>query len=213
MYMVELTTVLTQALKATFNSNYPSGQFQDLHISPEFPILRENFPAIWVDFEPTADIHTGGISQLLWTPPVDGITHMYQIWQFLGYATFTIMSLSSLERDKLFDEVVKIIAFSQLNPQYFIFRQTIESNPWIATNISFDTVGQRGRQANSGTPWGTDDILYEITASVGCLGEFASDPSTGEFILLENVQFIGDILDVDGNDTGIMKPNVTYPPG
>lgn len=212
MYLAQLVTVLTQAMKTTFNSNYPVEQFQNVHVSPEFPLLRTNYPAIWVDFEPTGNLETGGISQMLWTPPDDSnLVHAYQVWLFQGWATFTIMALSSLERDLLFDEVVKIIAFSQLNPQYFVFRQTIESNPWIATQTVFDQISQRGRSAVSGTPWGTDDILYEITAAVGCRGEFASDPSTGEFVLLDSVQFIGDIIAQDGTDTGIQKPNVTYP--
>jgi hypothetical protein len=205
--MVQLITNLTTAMKNTFDSNYPVDQFQNVHISPEFPIERVDYPAIWVDFEPTGDVHTGGISQMLWTPPdVNNVVHAYKIWQFLGYATFTVMALSSLERDALFDEVVKIIAFSQLNPLYFIFRQTIEDNPWIATQLDFDQVAQRGRSATSGTPWGTDDVLYEMTASVQCIGEFASDPSTGEFVLLENVTFIGtELPDGPGFD-------VTFPP-
>jgi hypothetical protein len=112
------------------------------------------------------------------------------------------MALTSLERDRLFDEVVKMIAFSQLNPLYFRFRQTIEDNPWIAAQIDFDQIAQRGKSATSGTPWGSDDILYEITTASAVIGEFASDLSTGEFVLLEHVKWVSTVEDSYGNPTG-----------
>jgi hypothetical protein len=139
----------------------------------------------------------------LYTPPDENnVVHQYKKWLFQGYATFTIMALTSLERDRLFDEVVKMIAFSQLNPLYFRFRQTIEDNPWIAAQIDFDQIAQRGKSATSGTPWGSDDILYEITTASAVIGEFASDLSTGEFVLLEHVKWVSTVEDSYGNPTG-----------
>jgi len=209
MYMKELVTLLTQAVRLTFDSNFPIPEFQNIHISPEFPILRENYPAIWVDFEPTLPVQTAGIGDVyLYTPPDENnVVHQYKKWLFQGYATFTIMALTSLERDRLFDEVVKMIAFSQLNPLYFRFRQTIEDNPWIAAQVDFDQIAQRGKSATSGTPWGSDDILYEITTASAVIGEFASDLSTGEFVLLEHVQWVATVEDSYGNPTG---PTTTF---
>jgi hypothetical protein len=205
--MAELITNLTQAVKLTFNGNYPVDEFKNLHVSPEFPILEENFPAVWVDFSPAGDLHTGGIDQLLYTEPDENnVVHAYKKWLFQGRVQYTIMALSSLERDRLFDEMVKMMAFGQLNPQLSIFRQTIEDNPWVATNIDFDQIGQEGKVASGGTPWGSDDMLYEITLTAQCLGEFASDPSTGEFLLLEHVKWIMTELP-DGPVTEIVYPN------
>ncbi len=202
MYMAQLITLLTQAVRDTFNSNYPITEFQNVHTSPEFPILRADYPAIWIDFEPTQPLHTSGIDQFLYTAPDENnVVHAFKTWLFQGYATFTIMALSSLERDRLFDEVVKMFAFSQLNPQLNIFRTTIENNEWIATNIDFDQIQQRGKSASAGTPWGSDEILYEITAAVQCIGQFNSDLSTGEFILLDQVQFVSTELPDGPTDT------------
>ena len=189
--MKELVALLTQAVRLTFNANYPETDFRLLHVSPEFPILREDYPAIWVDFEPTGPVQTAGIDSFLFTEPDENnVVHQYKKWLFRGYATYTIMALTSLERDRLFDEVVKMIAFAQLNPQYFLYRQTIEDNPWIAAQVDFDQIQQRGKSATSGTPWGSDDILYEITTASAVIGEFSSDPSTGEFVLLDHVKFV-----------------------
>jgi hypothetical protein len=199
-------TVLTQSVRETFNANYPVAEFQNLHVSPEFPILQENFPAVWVDFAPAGDLHTGGIDQILWTDPDDNdVVHAYKKWLFQGRAQYTIMALSSLERDRLFDELVKMMAFGQLNPQLSIFRSTIENNPWIGAQIDFDQIGQEGKVASSGTPWGSDDMMYEITLTVQVIGEFASEPSTGEFVLLDHVKWIMEELP-DGPTT-----DVTYP--
>lgn len=209
--MKEMVTLLTKAVRDTFNANFPVAEFRNLHVSPEFPILRENYPAIWVDFEPTGPIHTAGIGDvfLYTTPDENNVVHQYKKWLFQGYATYTIMALTSLERDRLFDEVVKMIAFSQLNPQYFTYRKTIEDNPWIAAQIDFDQIAQRGKSATSGTPWGSDDILYEITTASAVIGEFASDLSTGEFVLLEHVQFVSTAEDGYGNPTGPVDTFIT----
>lgn len=211
-YMKELVTLLTQAVRLTFDSNFPIPEFQNIHVSPEFPILREDYPAIWVDFEPTGPLITAGIggTNLYTEPDENDVVHAYKKWLFRGYATYTIMALTSLERDRIFDEVVKMIAFAQLNPQYFIYRQTIENNPWIGTQVDFDSISQRGKSATSGTPWGSDDILYEITTASQVIGEFASDPSTGEFILLDSVQWVATTETVAGDPSGPVK-TWTYP--
>jgi hypothetical protein len=190
MYLAEITTLLTTALQETFDNDYPVPEFRNLNISPEYPMKREQYPAIWVDFEPAGTLHSGGIGQILWTPPIDGLSSPYKIWMFQGHASYTAVALSSLERDRLFDELVKTLAFGGLDPAHSVYRKTIESNDLIATNIDFDNINQSNRSATSGTPWGTDDILYEITADVQCIGEFKSDPATAEFVILESVDFI-----------------------
>ena len=196
MYLSELKTLLTTAVQKTFDSDYPVTEFQNLHVGIEFPIDRVDYPAVWVDFEPAGELHTGGISQILYTPPVNGLVSPYKVWMFQGHASYTIMALSSLERDRLFDEMVKMLAFGTLDPQRSVFRQTIENNDLIATNIDFDRIEQDGATANAGTPWGSDDMLYEITLRVQCIGEFASDPAAAEFVLLSEIDFIPTEVDV-----------------
>jgi len=206
MYMAQLITLLTQGVRLTFDANYPVPEFQNLHVSPEFPIIRENYPAVWVDFEPTQPLHTAGIDSFMYTEPdANNVVHAYKKWLFEGYATYTVMALTSLERDRLFDELVKMIAFGQLNPQLSIYRQTIENNEWIATQTDFDQISQRGKSATSGTPWGSDDMLYEITMAMATIGEFISDPSTGEFVLLDEVEFEATTESVAGDPDGPVK--------
>lgn len=201
--MTHLVTLLTQAVRGTFNANYPVPEFRNIHVSPEFPLVREDYPAIWVDFEPTGPVQTAGIDSFLYTEPDENdVVHAYKKWLFRGYATYTCMALSVYERDRIFDEVVKMIAFAQLNPQYFIYRETIENNQWIAAQVDFDQVQQRGKSATSGTPWGSDDILYEITSAHAVIGEFISDPSTGEFVLLDEVKFVTTEETPEGDPSG-----------
>jgi hypothetical protein len=117
----------------------------------------------------------------------------YKKWRFQGYATFTIVALSSLERDRLFDEFVKVIAFGEVNPQRSTFRNVIDNNDLIAMNMDFDSIAIRGAAANMGTPWGTNDVIYEITAACQVLGEFTSDISTGELVNLSEIDIFPEI--------------------
>jgi hypothetical protein len=178
-------------MRSTFSVDYPVDEFRSLHISPEFPILRADYPAVWVDFEPTGPLQPSGVDSTLYTGrTVNGNVSGYKIWRFEGNATYTVMALSSLERDRLADEIIRTIAFGGIDPTRSTFRRVIESNPWIATNINFDQIQQRGKQANAGTPWGTDEEFYEMTLSVQCIGEFASDPSTADIVILREIVFI-----------------------
>jgi hypothetical protein len=49
-------------------------------------------------------------------------------------------------------------------------------------NFDFDEIGQRGFSAAPGTPWGTDDVVYEGTLAMECVGEFVSNIDTGEIV-------------------------------
>lgn len=188
MFLAELKANIVLALRDTFDSNYPELDFQDLKVSIEYPDKIADYPSIWVDFEPTQNIETISIDSIQYSG-----TTQFKTWRFQGYATFTIVALSSLERDRLFDEVVKVIAFGEMNEQRSTFRKTIDNNDLIAMNMDFDSMAIRGSTASMGTPWGSDDIIYEITCATQILGEFSSDVLTGELLLLSEIEVTEEI--------------------
>lgn len=193
MFLKELKSILVLALRDTFDANYPEIDFQDLKVSIEYPDKVADYPSIWVDYEPTQNIETISIDSIQYV----GNTY-FKTWRFQGYATFTIVALSSLERDRLFDEVVKVVAFGETNVQRSVFRKTIDDNDLIAMNMDFDSMAVRGSTASMGTPWGSDDIIYEITCACQILGEFSSNIVTGELVLLSEIEVISTI---DGGPT------------
>jgi hypothetical protein len=192
MYLVPLKTLLVEAMKVTFDGDYIVEDFRDLAVSIEYPVAEESYPGVWVDFQSTGQLEIAGVDHREYAEPagLTGNTRRYSRWKFQGYALFTIVALTSLERDRLFDEMVRVMAFGREAAQTSEFRNTIEDNDLIACNFDFDQIGVQGTNSSPGTPWGTDEIIYETTVSMECLGEFVSDGSTGTLVPLSTLRVV-----------------------
>lgn len=192
MFLDSLKTLLVTALRDTFNDEYPVEEWQNLYVSIEYPISKAAYPGVWVDFEPTgfpggAQIQTTGVAAAYYTtePPFAP----YLVWRFQGYSTFTITALTSWQRDRLFDQLTRVFAFGKVYPSNSTFRSTIVENPYIACNMNWDQIKIGGFIAAPQTPWGTEEIIYEVTLSIDTWGEFASDPANENLLLLSAVDF------------------------
>jgi hypothetical protein len=110
-------------------------------------------------------------------------------WRFAGSLSFTIGAFSSLERDRLFDELVGVFSFANVDDtQISTFKTSVEQNDFLGINVQYDILTVSGDATNSGTPWGTDDeIIYEITLSTDVIGEYVSDPATNQLVLLSDI--------------------------
>lgn len=186
MFITNLKTTLVEAMKRTFDAEYVEDDFRNLHVSIEYPMDRQNYPGIWVDFDAEGQLENVGIDhrEFATESEAEGTTRRVMRWRFQGYASFTIVALTSFERDRLFDEVVRIMAFGPESEQTAEFRRFIEDNEFLALNIDFDQIGVAGSSSLPGTPWGTDEVIYEVTVRMECLGEFVSDASSATLVPL-----------------------------
>jgi len=187
MYMRVLKTALVEALRRTFSADYDVPLLRDLHVSLEYPIHEQEYPSIWVTYEDAAPLSIAGVAHV----ETDTEGRRYTRWAFQGYATLTIAALSSQELDTIYDEVVRVIAFSRENEYRSTFRNHVEANDLVAMNMDFDTIEPRGFAAAPGTPWGSDEIIYERGMALQIIGEFVSNPFDGDLVPLSKVIFEG----------------------
>ena len=183
-WMSRLLTVLNKATRETFDGSYPVEDFageDKLWVGTEFPLAESQYPGIWIDFDPTGELQTVGIGHKE-TIEVDHVVHPIRRWRFSGYATFTVATLSNFQRARLLDEVVKVMAFGDMDDARNTFRSIIQENDYLGMNFDFDQVGIVGKSEITPTPWGSDDVIYEISARMECIGEFLSDVSTQELV-------------------------------
>jgi hypothetical protein len=139
-----------------------------------------------MDFDPGTELKIVGIGHDEYVPGPGGIgSNTLYRWAFSGYLTFTVVALSSLERDRLFDAVVRVMAFSKAT-SVGAFRTILERGDLIAMNADFDEIELRGFSAAAGTPWGTDEMMYEGTVAMEVRGEFVNTDDT----VLQNVSKI-----------------------
>lgn len=189
MYLTPLKTAVVEALRDTFNTNnYPNADFQSVNISVEYPVEKSMYPNLWVTYEDTAELSIASIGHLetSWNPTTQTYTSVNR-WRFQGTITITSAALSSLERDRLYDEVVRTFAFGGQNVALSVFREKIENNDFIGMNFNFDDLQPSGDNAAMGTPWGTEEMIYEKSLSMDLIGEFVGDPQTQQLVALSKV--------------------------
>lgn len=190
MYFVKLKTMLTDAMRQTFDADYVNPQFRNLHASIDYPVDVQNYPGVWVDFAPVGELTVVGIGHREVSEVGSG-GRQFTRWRFKGTATYTVVALSSLERDSLTDELIRVFAFGREAEQTSEFRAYIEDNEFLACNFDFDAIDQHGFAVSPGTPWGTDEMIYEGTLSMEVFGEFISDSVSGTIAPLESIQVVG----------------------
>lgn len=154
-------------------------------VDMEYPMKKENYPGIWVNFS-FSEMVNSGIGHEVLTSTTDENEEVnwepVKEFQFRGRVSLTIVALTSLERDRLADSVVSMLMFSR-PPEYVItkadrdtkqFRQLIShlaSNPYISMTINHDELIPGGQSMTQGVPWDEDLPGYEDTYSFDILGQ------------------------------------------
>lgn len=163
----------------------------DLTIDMEYPIQKESYPGIWVQFTFTEIVQAGiGHEPLIRNvvAPADGGAPEVVNWepvrevQFKGRVTLTIVALTSLERDRIADAVITMLAFSR-PPQTVLtkpgrdtgelrqFMSSLAANPHVCISVNQDQIVPGGQAMTTGVPWDEEIPGYEDTYSFDVLGQ------------------------------------------
>jgi hypothetical protein len=186
-----------------FGHAYPD-DFQELNVTIDYPARQQDYPAVWVNFDDSGSVRRAGINHKEIVTLEDG-DHEVTRWLFQGDVSFTVGALSSLERDRLYDALVGMIAFTNAGDEdgrADSFKSYIEKNDLIGINLNYDEVTASGDSASPGTPWETNEVIYEKTLSVELIGEFVSTPARTVLVPLSAVL-------VQGYREG--EPSVQFP--
>jgi hypothetical protein len=185
---------VVEALKSVFTDSHPNPDFRGENkpmISIEYPVDQSHYPGVWVQYADDSEITIAGIGHIEQTVNVGaGTVSRGSRWKFSGSVTMTVVALSSFERDRLYDEVVRIFVGARFKPELSSFRTKIESNDFIGMNANFDDIEPFGAASPPGTPWGTDEIIYEVSLRFDVIGEFVTDQLVTALVPLSNVTYI-----------------------
>lgn len=189
MYITPLKTILVQALNLTFDTSYPVAEFRGLHCGMEYPVDVQDYPSVWVDYDDTSALVKAGIRhEEDVDPETNAAVAPFTRWRFQGVISLTVVALTSLERDRIFDQVVGMVAFALEDTPRGRFQAYIADNDLIAANLQTDKVTPRGAQAAPGTPWSTDELIYERTLDIEVIGEFYPDLGAETLVPLSKIQ-------------------------
>lgn len=185
--------LMIQALKETFDNLYPNDKLMSMNISMEYPYKTEHYPGIWVRFS-ISTLQASGID-----PTIHTDDEIYAAWQFEGTVSFTIIALSSKERDLISDGVIEAYAFAALMPTASPFYATINSSDLVNITLQSGVLSSAGQTETIGTPWDDDKIAYEDRYSFQLVGQVRSRVQPGVvFTNLSEIQVAGTLTNVDG---------------
>lgn len=187
MYVAPLKTLIYEALRQTFDQSYPEPDFRGLNMGLEYPVDPQNYPSVWIDYDDSQPLLKAGIAHIEMVNDLGVTVDPFTRWRFQGYVSLTAVALTALERDRLFDELVRVVAFANEDSVVGRFKNKIASNDLIAATLQTDKIDPRGNAAAPGTPWGTDEMMYERSLNLEVVGEFIPNPDTGTLIPLSKI--------------------------
>lgn len=216
MYISPLKAIIVEALRHEFDDTYPVEYFRNVNIQLDYPVAEQGYPAIFVAYDDVDSLRRVGLSHVEYEFPLgSGIkVAPFTRWRFRGNISLTVMSIASpLERDELYDEMVGAIAFGRENVDTIgRFHTYVNNNDLIATILQTDIINSRGAQAAPGTPWGTDQMMFERTLDIEVYGEFIPDMATNTLVDLAKIIVTpeSDVTDVLSPDDPITIPRMGF---
>lgn len=188
-YKVGLKHQVVEALKSVFNNpNFPDSRYRGIYVGLEYPYLREELKhgAIFVTYQegPLQNMGVGHIDML---EDEYGNSKMARHFRFEGRLTFNVLALNPVDRDNISAILLNLLAFAPVLPEFEGFYDQIENAEHIQIALMRDQITPGGEQVGE-TPWGTEDErMYGNQYSVAVVGEFFSDPHSGDLIEIERV--------------------------
>lgn len=166
---------LVAALKTVFTEDYPEQQLRNINVSTAFPLKRENFPAIIVNYNESA-VMNAGVGHIELIQDENFLTIPAKHFRFEGSIEFVTTALTPLDLDTISDSVVELLAFGRLDSLLNKFFDRIYRDVPDSAQISFhsDYLNPLS-ETQMATMWGSEDgIVYQGGYSIAVSGGFYS---------------------------------------
>ena len=189
MFVTNVLTIWSEALKQIFSEDHPDPKLRDLPVTVEYPREAVDYPGVLVDFVMQGVVRNAGIGHVEERESDTGVKEVLR-WIFGGTVEITVGTMGNLERALVVDEITKAVAIGRKGENIEgNLRSMVEVNDLISMNVTWESFTLGGFAEQQGTPWGTDDLIYEATLSLDVEGEVVLEPETGDLVPLSAVVF------------------------
>lgn len=185
MFTTAVKTTIVEALNAGFSAlaSHPINNSLDLvpnSITIEYPLEMVEWPAMLVQFRPNK-VQWSGLNSDIYTVATSGITisgvnypadNSTRPGYFEGSIDLQIMAMHSEERDRLYDSMVNLILMGQGSPASSAFYSSLYSNDLVGITLLPSTFTPLGDSISAGTPWSPEELTYEASIRISCIGDF-----------------------------------------
>lgn len=186
-YKKDLKMAFCRALEGYLRDLPLTNRLRLEQVSYEYPIVRNQVPAIWVGFterqlEPVG-VDTEEMSSYPVfnedgsVTPIDPLTEIssFTRWRFQGDISLTVVALTSVDRDELSDLLVEAVMLSTVTSTSGLLGR-LELDSTVTAKALWPLFKPIGESTSMGTPWGEDIPLYESSYKLPVLGEITSEP-------------------------------------
>ena len=171
------------------------------NVEMEYPLEESKYPGVWIGFSFTK-MQLASLDPEHYEEQPNGSKLHYSLGSFEGVVSLTILSLSSLERDRISDALVQTILFGRRHEVAATFYDDLENNDYVNISVQNGTVRPSGQNTTFGTPWGTEDTVYEDAYNFSIMGQFASRYEDYGLVNLREIR----IVPIDVTQSGFSKP-------
>ena len=185
MFITAVKTAMVEALKAGFSQLASAPSDTSLELTPnsitiEYPLELMSWPTILVQFRPSK-VQWSGLQPDSYSTSFGGITISGQVYPgttvnrtnyFEGSFDLQIMAMHSEERDRLIDSVANLILMGHGSTASSAFYSSILNNDLLGLTLLPDTYTPLGDSISSGTPWSPEELTYEASVRIQCIGDF-----------------------------------------
>lgn len=202
MFITAAKIAVVEGITSAFNAigSASSNTTKDLvprSITIEYPVEEIEWPAIYVQFRPTITQYTG-LDPGSYDPVYNGnkivsynnIRHGY----FEGSYDLQILAMSSEERDKIWETLINLFLMDTIAPSATALYESISANDLIAIALQKGSVIQVGDTVSPGTPWSPEELTYEATIRIRCIGEFFENKYSQTLLPISAVKVTGTLI-------------------
>jgi len=117
--------------------------------------------------------------------------------RFEATCMLQIFALSSEERDRIWDNLVKLIMMGRKRSATNNFYTTLENHDLVGLTIMEGSVDAVGDTISMGTPWDPELVSYEAAVQFSMLGTFYADEYTEDLVPLKSAK-VYEYIDYEG---------------
>jgi len=185
MFITAVKTAIVEALNAGFSALASAPVDNSLDLTPnsitiEYPLEMVEWPSMLVQFRPSK-IQWSGLNPDSYTTVSSGVTisgvnypadNSTRTGYFEGSIDLQIMAMHSEERDRLWDSMTNLILMGQGSPASAAFYNSILNNDLVGLTLLPSTFTPLGDSISAGTPWSPEELTYEASIRINCIGDF-----------------------------------------
>lgn len=178
MFTTAVKTALVEALIDAFDALGPktSNTTKDLtpnSVTIDYPMQEVQWPAILVQFRPRKVQWVGLNPDSYVTPSgmYPQAVEAQRLGYFEGFVDFQILAMHSEERDRLWDSLYNLVLMNPGSPAAFAFYESLKQNDLVAITMQQGSAQTLGDTISPGTPFSPEELTYEASIRLACVGE------------------------------------------